>query len=210
MVHGDDQGLIFPPRLAPYQIVIVPIYKTDEEKASVMECARRLRAELVDADIRVKLDEREGSSPGFKFNNWEMRGVPLRMELGPKDVAKSSVVLARRDRPGKEGKTFVDQHGIAGAVSALLAEIQQALFDRALAFRKANTHDPADYAEFKQAVEKGFAFSWWCGHADCEANIKEETKATMRCIPLEQPGGSGNCIHCGKLATEKAIFAKAY
>ena len=210
MVHGDDQGLIFPPRLAPYQLVIVPIYRTDEEKASVMECARRLRAELVDADIRVKLDEREGSSPGFKFNDWEMRGVPLRMELGPKDVAKSSVVLARRDRPGKEGKTFVDQHGIAGAVSALLAEIQQALFDRALAFRKANTHDPADYAEFKQAVEKGFAFSWWCGNADCEANIKEETKATMRCIPLEQPGGSGKCIHCGQPATEKAIFAKAY
>jgi prolyl-tRNA synthetase len=188
----------------------VPIYKTDEEKASVMECARRLRAELVDADIRVKLDEREGSSPGFKFNDWEMRGVPLRMELGPKDVAKNSVVLARRDRPGKEGKKFVDQHGIAGAVSVLLVEIQQALFDRALAFRKANTHEPADYAEFKQAVEKGFAFSWWCGNADCEANIKEETKATMRCIPLEQPGGSGKCIHCGQPATEKAIFARAY
>ncbi|HEY0704964.1 MAG TPA: proline--tRNA ligase [Candidatus Acidoferrales bacterium] len=210
MVHGDDQGLIFPPRLAPYQIVIVPIYKTDEEKIAVMECARRMRAELVDANIRVKLDEREGSSPGFKFNDWEMRGVPLRMELGPKDVAKNSVVLARRDKPGKEGKTFVDQHGITGAVSALLVEIQQALFDRALAFRKANTHEPADYAEFKTAVEKGFAFSWWCGNADCEANIKEETKATMRCIPLEQPGGSGKCIHCGQAASEKAIFAKAY
>jgi prolyl-tRNA synthetase len=95
-------------------------------------------------------------------------------------------------------------------VSALLVEIQQALFDRALAFRKANTHEPADYTEFKQAVEKGFAFSWWCGDGECEANIKEETKATMRCIPLEQPGGSGKCIHCGKPATEKAIFAKAY
>src|ERR1700731_1059502 len=150
MVHGDDQGLIFPPRLAPIQLVIVPIFKTDEEKSSVLECAHRLRKELVDAGIRVKLDEREGSSPGFKFNDWEMRGVPLRLELGPKNGAKGSVVLARRDRPGKEGKTFVDQHGIAGAVSALLAEIQQALFDRALAFRKANTHDPADYPEFKQ------------------------------------------------------------
>jgi prolyl-tRNA synthetase len=210
MVHGDDQGLIFPPRLAPFQLVIVPIFKSDEEKTSVMECAHRLRKELTDANIRVKLDEREGSSPGFKFNDWEMRGVPLRLELGPKDVAKGSVVLARRDRPGKEGKTFVPQQGIAVAVAQLLDEIQQALFDRALAFRKANTAEPADYTEFKQAVEKGFAFSWWCGNADCEASIKEETKATMRCIPIEQPGGSGKCIHCGQPSQEKAIFAKAY
>jgi prolyl-tRNA synthetase len=210
MVHGDDQGLIFPPRLAPYQLVIVPIYKNDDEKSSVMECAHRLRKELTDANIRVKLDEREGSSPGFKFNDWEMRGVPLRLELGPKDVAKGSVVLARRDRPGKDGKTFVPQQGIAAAVARLLDEIQQSLFDRALAFRKANTSEPGDYAEFTLAVEKGFAFSWWCGNADCEASIKEETKATMRCIPLEQPGGSGKCIHCGQPSQEKAIFAKAY
>jgi prolyl-tRNA synthetase len=210
MVHGDDQGLIFPPRLAPFQLVIVPIFKSDEEKTSVLESAHRLRKELSDAGIRVKLDEREGSSPGFKFNDWEMRGVPLRLELGPKDVAKGSVVLARRDRPGKEGKTFVSQQGIAVAVAQLLEEIQQALFDRALAFRKANTVEPADYTEFKQAVEKGFALAWWCGNADCEASIKEETKATMRCIPLEQPGGSGKCIHCGQPSQEKAIFAKAY
>jgi prolyl-tRNA synthetase len=210
MVHGDDQGLIFPPRLAPFQLVIVPIYKNDDEKSSVMECAYRLRTELTDANIRVKLDEREGSSPGFKFNDWEMRGVPLRLELGPNDVAKGSVVLARRDRPGKEGKAFVPQQGIASAVAQLLEQIQQSLFDRALAFRKANTAEPADYAEFKQAVEKGFAFSWWCGDADCEASIKEETKATMRCIPVEQPGGTGQCIHCGRPSQEKAIFAKAY
>ncbi len=210
MVHGDDQGLILPPRLAPYQLVIVPIFKSDEEKASVMECAQRIRKELLAAGIRVKLDEREGQSPGFKFNDWEMRGVPLRMELGPKDVAKGSVVLARRDRPGKEGKTFVPQQGIAPVVAQMLTEIQQALFDRALAFRKANTAEPIDFAEFKTAVEKGFAFSWWCGGADCEASIKETTKATMRCIPLEQPGGSGTCIQCGKPAKEKAIFAKAY
>ena len=164
----------------------------------------------MDAGIRVKLDEREGSSPGFKFNDWEMRGVPLRLELGPKDVAKGSVVLARRDRPGKEGKAFVPQQGIAAAVAQLLEEIQKALFDRALAFRKANTVEPADYEEFKKAVEKGFAFAWWCGNADCEANIKEETKATMRCIPLEQPGGSGKCVHCGQPSAEKAIFARAY
>src|SRR3984957_1748268 len=210
MVHGDDQGLILPPRLAPTQVVIVPIYKTDEEKAQVFDAARKTRDALVVEGIRVRMDEREGTSPGFKFNDWEMRGVPLRMELGPKDVAKASVVLARRDRPGKEGKTFVPQQGIAAAVSQLLDEIQQALFDRALAIRKANTSEPADYAEFELAVEKGFAFSWWCGNADCEASIKEETKATMRCIPLEQPGGSGKCIHCGQPSQEKAIFAKAY
>jgi prolyl-tRNA synthetase len=210
MVHGDDQGLILPPRLAPFQVVIVPIFKTDEEKASVMEAARKIRSELVAADIRVKIDEREGSSPGFKFNDWEMRGVPLRIELGPKDVAKSSVVLARRDRPGKEGKAFVAQAGVVDAVTKLLAEIQQALFDRALAFRKSRTYEPKDYGEFKTAVEQGFALSHWCGNADCEAKIKEETKATMRCIPLEQSGDPGKCISCGQPAKERAIFAKAY
>ena len=218
MVHGDDQGLILPPRLAPHQLVIVPIFKTDEEKTTVLETAHRLRKKLVSAGIRVKLDEREGTSPGFKFNDWEMRGVPLRMELGPKDVAKGTVVLARRDRPGKEGKSFVPQEGIAATVAAMLEEIQKALFDRALAFREANTADPANYDEFKAAVEKGFAFSWWCGGTDCEAKIKEETKATMRCIPLDQTlgtgrstaGGTGKCVYCGQPAMEKAIFAKAY
>jgi prolyl-tRNA synthetase len=210
MVHGDDQGLILPPRLAPHQLVIVPIYKTDEERTAVMENAHKLRRELVDAGIRVKMDEREGLSPGFKFNDWEMRGVPLRLELGPKDVAKGSVVLARRDRPGKEGKTFVPQQAIASSVVQTLDEIQKSLYARALEFRKAHTAEPADYAEFKAAVEKGFAFSWWCGGGDCEETIKEETKATMRCIPLEQPGGSGKCIYCNQPATEKAIFAKAY
>ncbi len=210
MVHGDDQGLILPPRLAPIQAVIVPIYKTDEEKASVMENAHRLRKELVDGGVRVKLDEREGMSPGFKFNDWEMRGVPLRIELGPKDVAKGSVVVARRDRPGREGKSFVPQAGIADAVKLALEDVQKSLFERALAFRKSNTVDAADYEELKKAVEKGFAFSWWCGSGDCEAKIKEETKATMRCIPLEQPGGDGQCIYCGQSAKEKAIFARAY
>jgi prolyl-tRNA synthetase len=210
MVHGDDQGLILPPRIAPFQAVVVPIYKTDEEKASVMDTARKIRAELVAAEIRVKLDERDGMSPGFKFNDWEMRGVPLRIELGPKDVAKGSVVLARRDRPGKEGKSFVPQAGLADAVKRMLAEIQQALFDRALAFRKSNTAEPKDYGEFKTAVERGFALAHWCGSEDCEGKIKEETKATMRCIPLEQSGEPGKCVFCGQVSKEKAIFAKAY
>jgi prolyl-tRNA synthetase len=210
MVHGDDQGLILPPRLAPFQLVIVPIFKTDEEKASVLENAHRLRKELVDAGVRVKMDEREGMSPGFKFNDWEMRGVPLRLELGPKDVAKGSVVLARRDRPGKEGKAFVAQQGIAASVVQLLEEIQKALYERALEFRKSNTADTSNYGDFKKAVEKGFALSWWCGGGDCEAKIKEETKATMRCIPLEQTAGSGKCVYCGQPANEKAVFGRAY
>jgi prolyl-tRNA synthetase len=210
MVHGDDQGLILPPRLAPFQLVIVPIFKTDEERASVLENAQKMRRELLGSGIRVKMDEREGLSPGFKFNDWEMRGVPLRLELGPKDVAKGSVVLARRDRPGREGKEFVSQQGIVAAARQLLEDIQKALYDRALDFRKANTAEPADYEEFRKAVEKGFAFTWWCGESGCEGKIKEETKATMRCIPLEQPGGSGKCIYCGQPAKDRAIFARAY
>jgi len=210
MVHGDDQGLVLPPRLAPYQVVIVPIFKNDEEKALVMGGVKKLRAELTDAGIRVTTDEREGVSPGYKFNDWEMRGVPLRLEIGPKDVAKGSVVLARRDKPGKEGKSFVSQQGLAAAVAQMLNDIQAALHQRALAFREANTREPADYAEFKDAVENGFALSYWCGSGQCEERIKEETKATMRCIPLEQSAKPGRCILCHQPATEKAIFGRAY
>ncbi len=210
MVHGDDQGLILPPRLAPYQIVIVPIFKSDEEKALVFETAKKIRAELVKAGIRVKVDEREGQSPGFKFNDWEMRGVPLRMEIGPKDVAKGSVVLARRDRPGREGKSFVPQEGIAQSVEQALEQIQKALFDRALAFRNEHTFEPKSMDEFREVVEQGFARSWWCGAGKCEEQIKEATKATLRCIPLDQPGGSGPCISCGGASREMAIFGKAY
>jgi len=210
MVHGDDQGLVLPPRLAPFQVVIVPIWKTDDEKSQVMAAARKIAAELTDANIRVKLDARDGMTPGFKFNDWEMRGVPLRVELGPKDLAKGTVVLGRRDKPGKEGKSFVPQQGLAATVAQALQDVQTALHDRALAFRNANTHETKDMGELKTAVEKGFALAWWCGSANCEARIKEETKATMRCIPLEQPGGSGKCIYCAAEAKEKAIFARAY
>jgi prolyl-tRNA synthetase len=210
MVHGDDQGLILPPRLAPFQVVIVPIFKTDEEKAQVFAAAEKIRGQLAAADVRVKVDQREGQSPGFKFNDWEMRGVPLRMEIGPKDIAKGSVVLARRDKPGKEGKSFVSQDGIQVSVQQMLVEIQKALFDRALAFREANTWEPKNYDEFRSAVEKGFARAFWCGNSKCEEQIKEETKATLRCIPIEQPGGVGTCIVCGTPSKELAIFGKAY
>src|SRR3981189_196855 len=210
MVHGDDQGLVLRPKLAPYQAVIVPIFKTDEEKASVLGTARKLKAELVKANIRVILDEREGQSPGWKFNDWEMRGVPVRVELGPKDVAKQAAVLARRDRPGREGKISASLADLPTTIERLLAEIQQSLHDKALAFRKSNPHDAKPYDDLQQAVENGFAFSFWCGSAECEAKIKEETRATMRCIPIEQPGGSGACVSCGKPSTERAIFGRAY
>jgi prolyl-tRNA synthetase len=218
MVHGDDQGLVLPPRLAPTQVVIVPIFKTDEEKAAVLKAAKELKAQLVKANLRLTLDEREGFSPGWKFNDWEMRGVPLRVELGPKDVAKQAAMLARRDRPGREGKTSASLADLAVTIEKLLGEIQQALFDRALAFRRAHTHETRTYEEFKKAVESGFAYAPWCGDADCEAAIKEETRATMRCIPLEpdavlghaSAGGPGPCIHCGKSAKARAIFARAY
>jgi prolyl-tRNA synthetase len=210
MVHGDDQGLILPPRLAPTQVVIVPIFKTDQEKAQVLGVARQIRDTLIAAGVRVRTDEREGFSPGFKFNDWEMRGVPLRMEIGPKDVAKGSVVLARRDKPGKEGKSFVPQDGLPAAVAAMLDEIQKALLERARTFRDAKTKDAATYDQLRAAVETGFASAYWCGSADCEAKIKEETKATMRCIPMDQASGQGVCVLCGKPAAEKGIFARAY
>jgi prolyl-tRNA synthetase len=210
MVHGDDQGLILPPRLAPYQSVIVPIYKSDEEKAQVMQTARNLRPELVASGIRVMLDEREGTSPGFKFNDWEMRGVPLRIEIGPKDVAKGTVVLARRDKPGKEGKSFVPQAGLADAVRRELDNVQKALYERALNFRISKTVDPKEYEELRAAVEKGFAYAFWCGSAECEKRVKDDTKATLRCIPIDQVRENGRCICCGQPAQEKAYFAKAY
>jgi prolyl-tRNA synthetase len=210
MVHGDDQGLILPPKLAPHQVVIVPIYKNDAERGPVLEALEPIRRALAAADVRLNVDDRDGLTPGFKYNDWEMRGVPLRLEIGPKDVARGTVALARRDTPGKAGKIFVPAAGAAEAVAQALRDVQTNLYQRALAFRQANTYQPADYEEFKQVMEKGWAISWWCGDAACEAAIKEDTKATTRCIPLEQPGGQGRCIRCGQLAKEVAVFAKAY
>ena len=211
MVHGDDQGLILPPRLAPTQVVIVPIYKTDEEKAQVFEAARKMRDALVAAGIRVRTDEREGTSPGFKFNDWEMRGVPLRIEIGPKDVAKGSVVLARRDKPGKEGKSFRAAGGSAcGGRERCSTKFRRRCSNAPALFAMPIRKEPKNYDEFKAAVETGFALAFWCGSSECEAKIKEETKATMRCIPLDQAGGKGVCILCGEPASESGIFGKAY
>jgi prolyl-tRNA synthetase len=208
MTHGDDQGLILPPKLAPIQVVIVPIFKNDAEKSQVMPVVEKLRAALI--AFRVKVDERTDLTPGFKFNDWELRGVPLRIEVGPKDVEKGTVMVARRDIPGKAGKSSISQDQIEGQVPEILTDIHAALYDRAVAYRDAHIFDPKDYGELKEVVQNGWAFSWWCGDPECENKIKEETKATTRCIPLDQPGGSGACIYCGKPAKEKVYFSRAY
>ncbi len=208
MVHGDDKGLILPPRLAPHQIVIVPIFRNEAERGEVEQAVNGIEAQL--GAFRCRVDWREGLTPGFKFNDWEMRGVPLRIEVGPKDVANKTVALSRRDDPGRSGKQIVSQEGLAKVVGDLLNEIQEALYQRALAFQETNTHDPKDYDGFKEVVKEGWAHSWWCGEGECEAAIKEDTKATVRCIPLEQPGGQGQCIRCAKPAEERALFGRAY
>ncbi len=210
MTHGDDQGLVFPPRLAPIQAVIVPIFKSDLETAAVKATVLRLQAELKAAGIRLKVDDRTEVTPGFKFNDWEMRGVPLRIEVGPKDVEKGTVALSRRDKPGREGKSFVPQAGLAAAVIDLLADIQKSLLERATAFRDAHIFDPQDYEELTQVVQNGWAYSWWCESPECEAKVKEDTKATTRCIPLDQEEGHGKCIVCGRDAKHKVYFARAY
>ena len=210
MTHGDDQGLVLPPRLAPIQAVIVPIFKTDEEKNKVMAVADRIFVELKAAGIRIKMDDRDNVSSGFKFNDWEMRGVPVRIEIGPKDVEKNSVALARRDKPGREGKSFVPQAGLIETVNQLLVDIQASLLKRATEYRDANIHDPKDYEELKQVVQNGWALSYWCESKACEARVKEDTKATTRNIPFEQPEHGGTCIVCGQPSKRKVYFAKAY
>ena len=208
MTHGDDQGLILPPRLAPIQIVLIPIYKNDAERSAVMEVVERIKAEL--AEFRLKVDDRTEVTPGFKFNDWEMRGVPLRIEIGPKDVEKGTVAMARRDKPGREGKSFVPQARLSRTVGMLLDEIQASLLARATTFRDSHIFDPKDYAELTEVVQNGWAYSYWCGDNECEAKVKEDTKATTRCIPLEQKEEKGKCIVCGKNAKRKVYFARAY
>lgn len=208
MTHGDDQGLVLPPRLAPIQVVIVPIFRNDEEQSKVMPVVEELKQQL--ADFRIKVDDRTEVTPGFKFNDWEMRGVPLRIEVGPKDVEKGSVMVSRRDIPGRDGKTIIPQDEITGRVKDLLDEIQKSLLAKATQFRDSHIFEPKDYEDLKQIVEKGWAFSWWCGDPACEAKVKEDTKATTRCIPFDQPGGHGKCVVCGKDATEKVYFSRAY
>jgi prolyl-tRNA synthetase len=208
MTHGDDNGLIFPPRVAPYQVVIVPIPRGNWQE-TVLPKAREIQAGLVQQGVRVTLDARDTYTPGWKFAEWEMRGVPVRLEIGPKDLERSQVVLVRRDT---REKRFVPMDNLAAQVSSLLDGIQQALFDRALAFREEHTSRTTSYDEFKQIMEgrPGFVIAPWCGSAACEAEIKAETQATIRNLPLEPAAVSGVCIKCGSPATTEAWFAKAY
>lgn len=209
MAHSDDDGLIVPPRLAPIQVIVVPIYKNDAEKALVTDAVKRITTGWK-GTIRFKIDEREHLTAGFKFNEWEVKGVPVRIEVGPKDVEKGSVALARRDIPGRDGKSFVPQDGLTERVIALLAEIQTVLYQRALTFRTDHTRTVTSYDELKEAIETGFAVCWWDGDSADEKRIKEETRATIRCIPNDQPGGSGTCIYTGRPATKTVVFARSY
>lgn len=210
MTHGDDNGLVLPPRLAPYQVVMVPIYKKDEEKTAVLTATHRIAQELAAAGVRVKVDDRDNVTPGYKFNDWELRGVPARIEIGPRDLEKNSVALARRDVPGRDGKQFVSQDGLGQTVQTLLNDIQASLLAKATRFREENTHDAHNYDAFKEAVQAGFARVWWAGSNEDEQKVKEETKATIRCFPLAQPDGSGTCFYTGKPADKVAIFARSY
>jgi len=210
MAHGDDKGLRLPPRLAPYQVVIVPIGRTDEDRAVVMESVDELKRELTAAGIRFHVDTRD-HQPGFKFNDWEMRGVPVRLELGPRDVQSGSVVTARRDVPGKEGKQVIPRAGVVEHLKQLLVDIQANMLAQATVFRDANIHDVQSYDELKQVVEAGgWARGWWAENAANEAQVKADTGATHRCYPLEQPGGQGVCLYSGEPAERVALFSKAY
>ena len=209
MAHGDDDGLVLPPQLAPVQIVVVPIYKTDDERRAVLEAITRLTAGWGDR-FRWRLDDRAHLTPGFKFNEWEVKGVPLRIEVGPRDVAKETVAIARRDVPGRAGKAFVAQAGLTERIAQLLAEIQQALFDRAAAFRAERMFAAADYGEFKERVQQGFVRVYWAGTGADEDKIKADTKATVRVLPFEQPAAEGVCFYTGQRTKQQAIFARSY
>jgi len=209
MTHGDDGGLILPPRIAPYQVVIVPIMRGSSRDA-VLARAGAIRDELMTQGVRVMLDDRDTQTPGWKFNEWEMRGVPLRMEIGPKDLEKSQVVLARRDT---REKASVPMEGLVAHIQQQLVAIQQALYERAIAFRTEHTTRTESYQEFREILEgrPGFVVAPWCGSATCEAEIKTETQATIRNIPFSEPPLSGKaCIKCGASAAVTAWFAKSY
>ena len=208
MTHGDDNGLILPPRVAPYQVVIVPIPRGNWQE-TVLPKARAIQASLVSRDIRVMLDDREAYTPGWKFAEWELRGVPLRIEIGPKDIEKAQVMVARRDT---RQKNAVPAENLAAAIVELLDDVQASLFRRALAFREEHTSRASNYDEFRSAMEgrPGFVVATWCGSAECEAQIKADTQATLRNIPFGGESVTGTCVRCGRPARGEAWFAKAY
>ncbi|UCF09871.1 MAG: proline--tRNA ligase [Candidatus Bipolaricaulota bacterium] len=214
MAHGDDGGLRLPPVVAPIQAVIVPIWRSDDDRGVVLEAAHRVTETLRADGVRVHLDEREGLTPGFKFNDWEMRGVPLRIEIGPRDVAAESVVLVRRDRDGKEAKSAASVTAIEDRVRDLLDAVQQSLLQQAAEFRDAHLHEASSLDELRDIVSTGWALIPHCGTKECELSVKEETKATSRCFPLDRnpewnPSGL-SCGVCERPALGYAYFARAY
>ena len=208
MAHSDDRGLVLPPALAPTEVVIVPIYRSESEQSTVLEKCEQIRKELA-ARFTVKLDDRDQFKPGFKFSEWELKGVPIRCELGPRDVESGQVVLVRRDTGQKQSYPL---DGVLEAVDKSLKEIQSDLFDKAIEFRGANTARIDSYDEFKEfmAADRGFALIHWAGSSADEERLQEETKATIRCIPLDAEDDPGNCILSGKPCTGRVVAAKAY
>ncbi|MCK4641610.1 MAG: proline--tRNA ligase [Candidatus Marinimicrobia bacterium] len=207
MTHGDDKGLILPPKIAPYQLVIIPIWRNDEQKARLMEEVSKITLQFKKEDIRYIVDDNEQYSPGWKFNQWEMKGVPLRLEIGPKDLDKKQVVLVRRDTGTKQ---FIPIEKLFSVVTNLLQEIQNNLFQRALEFRNQHTHEVENYEDFKKIIsDGGFVKAFWAGDGKMEAKIQEKTKATIRCIPFKQDR-QGVCFYTGKPSKTVVIFAKSY
>ena len=209
MSHSDDQGLVLPPKLAPIQVVIVPIYRSEEEKQQIDDYVDELSKELKELGIRLKYDDRDTHRPGFKFAEWELKGVPLRVAVGARDMKNGTVELARRDIQSKE---TVEQQGLAKRINGLLDEIQDSIFQKALSFRAEHTTTVESYDEFKQVLEEkgGFVSCHWDGTAETEQRVKEETKATIRCIPLDAKEEEGTCIFTGKPSSRRVLFARAY
>jgi prolyl-tRNA synthetase len=209
MTHSDDQGLVLPPSLAPIQVVIVPIYKTDEQLGEISAVVNGLVSEFKKLNVSVKFDNRTTQKPGFKFAEWELKGVPVRIAVGPKDLENGTFEVARRDILTKE---VVSKDGIVTYVSDLLAQIQKDLFQKALDYRNSHITEVNSFEEFKTVLngEGGFVSAHWDGTAATEEKIKELTKATIRCIPLDGVKESGSCVFTGNPSSGRVLFAKAY
>lgn len=207
MVHGDDKGLVLPPKVAPIQVVIVPIYNHDEDKKHVLEKTEKIKEQLESASIRVHVDDRNELSPGYKFNDWEMKGIPLRIEIGPKDIQEQKIVLAKRYNKEKLDLKFEEIEKII----LILDEIQSKMLEIAREQAKINTFDISNYSEFKERVGKGgFVKAFWCGKQECENQIKEETGADIRVISFNKENKDGICIYCNEKSTRAPIFARGY
>ena len=207
MIHGDDKGLVLPPKVAPMQVVIVPIYKNDEGKNSVLSKVEEIQNKLESKDIRVHVDDREGMSPGYKFNDWELKGVPLRIEIGPKDIESQNIVVAKRYNLEKISLGFSEIEKIP----IILDEIQTQMLKKAKEQTENITLNISDYSEFKSKIEKGGFFnSPWCGKVECEDKIKEETGAEIRVIPFGSENINQKCIYCNEQSVSTPIFARGY